>query len=183
MRGLASKLEGTEISSATTATASFENSPRPQTPNDDFSDRETTLKKYKKAIDELRKAIKIRKGPWNSFEFEKLCDEPDCLDDLRLRNNINAVLISCEASINDRKGWSKFIHAVECVFKALSPPVKNILIAMKGAQSVMPFSLFDLPFNQCVDTFDKSIWRSVQRSISLNHRSFIMNQILIVDCR
>ena len=173
---LASRLKRAQISSPTTATTSSEGNPHPQTLNDDYSDRDMTLKKYKTAVDQLKKAIEIRKGPWNSFDFEKLSDEPDHLDDLQFRNKINAVVISWEPSINDRKGWSKFTYAVECVFTALSPLVKNLLMASQGAQSVIASSLFDSHFNPCVDTFAESIWHNMQRSLSLNNGSPVVSQ-------
>ena len=76
---------------------------------------------------------------WGSFDFEELSNEPEGFDDLQFKNKINAVFVSRETSIKDRKGWSKFTYAVECVFTALSPLAKNFLMTIKDAQSVIPF--------------------------------------------
>ena len=110
-----------------------------QTVDNDYNDRQRVEKRYKKAADELREAIKIRKGSWASFDLEELGDGHEGLDDSQFKNMINGVLVSRETSIKDRKGWSKFMNAVECVFTALSPATKNLLNATKDAQSVIPF--------------------------------------------
>ena len=99
-----------------------------QVSNTDYNDRQLAQIRYKEAADRLKEAIKIRKGPWRSFDFEELSGEPEGFDDSQFKNKINAVLISRESSINDRKGWSKFTYAVECVFTAFSPFAKNFLI-------------------------------------------------------
>ena len=48
------------------------------------------------------------------------------------------MLAARESSIKDRKGWSTFTYAVECVFTALSPFAKNFLTVAKDAQAVFP---------------------------------------------
>ena len=103
----------------------------------DYNDKQLVEKRYLKAVDELKEAIKIRKGPWESFNFEDLSNEPEGVDDSQFKNKINTVLLSHQASIKDRKGWSKLMYAVECVFTAISPLVKNLLLATQGAQSVI----------------------------------------------
>ena len=140
-RRLASKLKGREIPSPATSPTSSQDNQASQAVNNDYNDRQLALNRYRKAVDQLKEAIKIRKGSWGSSDFEELIDEPEGFDDSQFKNKINTILISRETSIKDRKGWSKFTNAVECVFTALSPLAKNFLMATKDAQSVMPFSL------------------------------------------
>jgi hypothetical protein len=106
--------------------------------DNDYNDRQQVEKRYKKAADQLRNAIKIRKGSWAPFDLE-LSSEPEGLDESQFKNAINAALLSRETSIKDKKGWSKLMNAVESVFTALSPITKNLLSASQGAQSVIPF--------------------------------------------
>ena len=120
---------------------SSQDSQASQAVNTDYNDRQRALNRYKKAVEQLKEAIKIRKGPWDSFDFEEFNDEPEGFDDSQFKNKINAILISRETSIKDRKGWSKFTYAVEYVFTAFSPFAKNLLMVTKNAQSVMPFNL------------------------------------------
>src|SRR5271169_4387056 len=141
---LRSRLKGEETTPPKTTPTSSEDSQGSQAVNTDYNDRQLAVNRYKKAVDELKEAIKIRKGPGDPFDFEKFNDEPEDFDDSQFKNKVNAILISREASIKDRKGWSKFTYAVEYVFTALSPLAKNLLTATKGAQSVMPILvLFD----------------------------------------
>src|SRR5271167_4637864 len=134
-----SRLKGREIPlPATSPTSSKDN--QTQAVDDDYDDRQLTLDRYSKAVDQLKEAIKIRKGSWSSFDFEELSDEPEGLDDSQFKNKINAIMVLRETSIKDKKGWSKFTYAVECVFTALSPIAKNFLKATQGAQSVIPFN-------------------------------------------
>ena len=139
-RRWASRLKEREIQSPTTSPASSQDNQASQAVNNDYNDRQQAVNRYKKAAEQLKEAIKIRKRLWGSFDFEELSNEPEGFDDSEFKNKINAVLTLRESSINDRKGWSKFTYAVECVFTAFSPFAKNFLIATKDAQSVMPFS-------------------------------------------
>ena len=136
-RRLRSRLKGEETSPPKTTSTSSQDSQGSQAVNTDYNDRQLALNRYRKAVDELKEAIKIRKGPWDAFDFDEFNDEPEDFDDSQFKNKINAMLISRETSIKDRKGWSKFTYAVEYVFTALSPLAKNLLTATKGAQSVM----------------------------------------------
>ena len=137
---MASRLKGRETPSPTTTATSSQGNQTSQVVNNDYNDRQRAQIRYKEAADQLKEAIKIRKGPWGSFDFEELSGEPEGFDDSQFKNKINAILISRETSIKDRKGWSKFTYAVECVFTAFSPFAKNFLMVAKNAQSVMPFS-------------------------------------------
>ena len=139
-RRLASRLKGREIPSPATSPTSSQDNQASQAVNNDYDDRQQAVNRYQEAAEQLKEAIKIRKGLWGSFDLEELSNEPGGFDDSQFKNKINAVLTLRESSIKDRKGWSKFTYAVECVFTAFSPFAKNFLIATKGAQSVMPFT-------------------------------------------
>jgi hypothetical protein len=139
-RRLASRLKGRGRPSPATSPTSSQDNQTSQAVNDDYNDRQLALNRYGEAVDKLKEAIKIRKGSWGSFDFEELSDEPECLDDSQFKNKINAIMVLRETSIKDRKGWSKFTYAVECVFTALSPIAKNFLMATKGAQDVIPIN-------------------------------------------
>ena len=120
-----------------TATVSSQRNQTSQIVSDDYNDRQRVQSRYKEAAIQLKDAIKIRKGPWGSFDFEELSGEPKGFDDAQFKNKINAALISREMSIKDRKGWSKLTYAVECVFTAFSPFAKNFLTVAKNSQSVL----------------------------------------------
>lgn len=141
-RGLASKLKSRKATSpatsqTTAATSSQNNQSQACQPlNNNYDDRQRAQIRYKEAATELNEAIKIRKGLWGSFDLEELSGEPEGLDDAQFKNKINETLISRETSIKDRKGWSKFTYAVECVFTALSPFAKSFLQVANNAQSV-----------------------------------------------
>src|SRR5438045_3487772 len=137
-RRLASRLKGQHTPSPITSPMSSQDNHASQAVNNNYNDQQQAINRYKKAAEQLKEAIKIRKGPWGSFDFEELIGEPES-DDSQFKNKINAVLASREKLINDRNRWSKFTHAVECVFTAFSPFAKNFIIATKDAQSVMPF--------------------------------------------
>src|SRR5438876_6586181 len=140
LRRLASRLKRRETPSRATTPTSSRNNQASQAVNNDYDDRQLALNRYRKAADQLKEAINIRKDSWGSSDFEELSDEPEGFDDSQFKNKINAILISQETSIKDRNGWSKLTYAVECVFTALSPFAKNFLMATKDAQTVMPFS-------------------------------------------
>ena len=137
-----SKLKGRETSSQPASATSSQDNQASPTVNIDYNDRQQVEKRYNEAVNQLREAIKIRKGSWGSFDLEGIIDEPERHDDSLFKNKINAVLMSREASVKDKNGWSKFKYAVECIFTAFSPLVKNVLLATKDAQSVVPISPF-----------------------------------------
>ena len=110
----------------------------PQEANTNYNDRQLAQARYKEAANRLKKAIEVRRGSWDSFDFEELTGEPERFDDPQFKNKINTVLMSRKTSIQDRKGWTKFTYAVECVFTAFSPFAKNFLTVAKDAQSVIP---------------------------------------------
>lgn len=157
-------------STATSPTSSKDNQ-APQAEDPDYNDRELALSRYRKAASRLKDAIKIRKGVWSAFNFDELCDEPEDLDDSQFKNKINAVFGSQEMSVKDKKGWSKFTYAVECVFTALSPFAKNFLMATQGAQSVLSFqNLFiGVLIIVYIDSIIESIWCDLQCSLSFNN--------------
>ena len=109
---------------------------------DEYNDGQLARNRYNEAARRLKDAIKIRKGPWNSLDFEQLSCEPEDFDELQFKNKINAVFKSWETSIKDRTGWVKLTYAVECVFTAFSPFAKNFLTVAANAQSVIPFIPF-----------------------------------------
>jgi hypothetical protein len=111
-----------------------------QVAKNEYNDRQLAQIRYKEAANRLKEVLKIRKGPWGSFDFEELSDEPEHFDDLQFKNKINAVIMSWETSIKDRRGWVKFTYAVECVFTAFSHFAKNFLTVAKDAQAVTPLT-------------------------------------------
>ena len=140
LKRLASRLKGRP--SPITSPALSQDNQASHAVNNDYDDRQRVQIKYEEAANDLKEAIKIRRDQWGSLDFEELSGEPEGFDDSQFKNKINAALISRETSIKDRKGWSKFTNAVECVFSAFSPFAKNFLMVAKDAQAVMPFSRF-----------------------------------------
>jgi hypothetical protein len=93
-----------------------------------------TLERYEKAKDQLRRALKVRRNDWGSFEFPDLDrisekEEPD-----KLQTEIDKVL---DARI---KSAAQFTAkgVVKQIFMALSPFAKNFLTVASAAQSVSP---------------------------------------------
>ena len=103
----------------------------------EYNDGQLAQTRYKEAASRLKEVIQIRKGPWQSLDLEEFDCEPGGFNDSQLKTKINAVLISREKSIKDRKGWAKLTYAVECVFTAFSPFAKNFLTVAVNAQSVI----------------------------------------------
>ena len=100
----------------------------------DYDDKQRAQLRYDEAAAELKEAIKHQKG----LDFENLGGGP--FDDLQFKKKLHAMLTARESSIKDRKGWSTFTDAVECVFTALSPFAKNFLTVARDAQQVTPFN-------------------------------------------
>jgi hypothetical protein len=168
-RRLASKLGGRETPRPTVAASSHGNQDQTsQVIKNDYNDRQRAQTRYKETADQLKEAIKSRSG-LSSFDFEELTGEPEGFDDSQFKSKINAILTSREASIKDRKGWSKFTYAVECVFTAFSPFAKNFLTVAKNAQSVMTCLIVIFLISMYVDTRAESIWFDLRRSLSLNN--------------
>src|SRR5271169_3905103 len=88
-RRLASRLKGRDIPSPITSPTSSQESQDSQAVNNDYNDRQRAMNKYQKAGEQLKEAIKLRKGPWGSFDFEELSKEPEGIDDLQFKNKIN----------------------------------------------------------------------------------------------
>lgn len=139
-RRLGLSLRGREIASPATAIATAQGNQTSQVVNKDYNDRQRSQIRYKEAAKELKEAIKVRNS-LGSFDFEELSGEPESFNDSQFKNKINTMLISRETSIKDRKGWSKFKNTVECVFTALSPFSKNLLIISRDAQWVTLLAL------------------------------------------
>jgi hypothetical protein len=173
---LVSRLRGRETASTTTSPTSTGENQAPQSENTVYNDRELALSRYRKAASQLKEAIKIRKGVWSAFDFDEFCDEPEDIDDSQFKNKINTVFGSQETSIKDKKGWSKFTYAVECVFTALSPFAKNFLMATQGTQSVLPFHhlFICILIIVYIDTIIQSIWCDLQRSLAFNNGSHVV---------
>jgi len=147
-----------------------------QVANTDYNDRHLVQIRYEEAANSLKEAIKIRKGSWGPFDFEELSGEPEGFDDSQFKNKINAVFLSREASIKDRKGWSKFTHAVECIFTAFSPFAKNFLVIAQTAQSVIspePCLIYSYS-NRHIDTCSESIRLNLRWSLSVNNGCAIL---------
>jgi len=142
--------------------------------NHEYNDGQLAQNRYNEAASRLKEVIKIRKGPWDSFDFEEeFSHEPEGFDDSQFKNKINAVCKSRETSIKDRKGWSKFAYAIECVFTAFSPFAKNFLIIANNAQSVLPLIPVchsNLRADTCIEPVRFNLWWS----LSLNNGILIL---------
>ena len=68
-------------------------------------------------------------------------------DDAALRRNVDAVLKAREKSIADKRGWSKFGHAIESIYTIFSPFAKNFLtVAIAVCHSSLAFALISRRF-------------------------------------
>jgi hypothetical protein len=104
-----------------------------------LSDTERTLERYKKAIEQIKKALELRRDEWEHFElsgFDSLTSVGE--GDLKtLQLQIDRVLDSRNKAAQNRTTWQKSKHIVEQVFMALAPCMKIIFsLAQQSAQVI-----------------------------------------------
>ena len=177
MSRFTSRLKGWKRSPPTTSHCGVESKTSQEAGGNDYNDRQRAQIKYVEAATQLKTAIRIRKGSWDSFnfDFEELSGEPEGFDDSQFKNKINEVCKSRETSIKDRKGWSKFAYAIECVFTAFSPFAKNFLIIANNAQSVLPLIPVchsNLRADTCVEPVRFNLWWSLSLNNGILIRKF-----------
>lgn len=97
--------------------------------------------RFQKAKENLVQALKLRRTTWGTFEVPQLKDNSDKDITTQLRVELDKQLDSYQNTVNDASLLSKAKSAIERVFRATSPFIKNFLLVAVHAESV-PNSLF-----------------------------------------
>jgi hypothetical protein len=95
--------------------------------DDPYGDTKRTLARYKRALDELKEALKKARGNWKAFQFPELEALPENADFSTIRQAINKVFEAREASVKNPSRWARCKRVVEIVYTAVSPFLRNVL--------------------------------------------------------
>ena len=90
---------------------------------------------YNTAIRKLKKALKVRRNEWGSFEFPEL-DALSEQDIWKIQTEVDKVLTTRRKSLEDPKGWLKCKAIMEHAFMAFTPFAKNALNVAGAANAV-----------------------------------------------
>jgi hypothetical protein len=106
------------------------------------SDRKRTIERYVEASKFLEQTVKGQTGRWKAFDFPELKGEPISPNDSQFKERINIALESRKEAVGDETAWGKCKGVVQCVFNALAPVSKNLLIIAKEGSAVYKSSLY-----------------------------------------
>jgi len=106
-----------------------------------YGDQERTLERYREATKLLEDTVKGCSKEWGVFDFPELKGEPESVDDSGFKDKIDTVLRNRRDAVKDRTALGKCGHALQRMFTAFSPFVKNFLTIASQGQSVLA-SLF-----------------------------------------
>jgi hypothetical protein len=122
---------------------------------DASGDRERTEARYKEAVEQLQKSVKLSRKNWETFEipdFKNLADVTDPIP--QLQEDIKKTLDARKEDFKDQSFWSKSKRITERIFTTISPFAKNFLFVAKEGSSVFPVEDF---FTDLIDVSVKSI--------------------------
>ena len=123
---------------------------------DRSGDRERTERRYKEAVEQLKKSVKLPRENWETFDipdFKNLADVTDPIP--QLQDDIKKTLDARKDAFKDQSFWSKSKRITEGIFTAISPFAKNFLFVAKEGSSVLPVEDF---FTDLVVVSVKSVW-------------------------
>jgi len=102
-------------------------------------DRERTEKRYKDAVDQLQRSIKLPRKNWEAFAIPDFKDFPDVTNPIpQLQVDIEKTMNARAASIRDPGFWSTTKRVTERIFTAITPLAKNVLFVAKEGSNVCP---------------------------------------------
>jgi hypothetical protein len=113
--------------------------PPPADRTDLSGDRETTEKRYREAVEQLKKSVKLPRKNWEAFDipdFKNLCDVNNPIP--QLQEDIKKTLDAKKEAFNDPSFWSKSKRVTETIFTAITPFAKNVLLVAKEGSNVFP---------------------------------------------
>src|SRR5271170_4167528 len=121
----------TIASVATSPTATLSATPQ----LDRSGDRERTETRYRKAVEELQKSVKLPRKNWEGFEIPKLKTLADVINPVpQLQEDIKKTLDARASSFNDPGFWATSKRVTEKIFTAVTPFAINFLsVANEGS--------------------------------------------------
>jgi len=102
------------------------------------SDTVRTLERYQKAVENMKKALELRRDDWEHFELSQFDSIPfgDQKDIEAFQLQIDRVLESRATAVKDPTKSKKAKHVMESCFRALAPFLKNVLYVGQSASQV-----------------------------------------------
>jgi hypothetical protein len=114
-------------------------SPPPVVRADHAGDRENTEKRYREAMEQLKKSVKLPRKNWEAFDipdFKNLADVNNPIP--QLQEDIKKTLDAKQEAFKDPSFWSKSKRVTEKIFTAITPFAKNVLLVAKEGSNVFP---------------------------------------------
>ena len=127
---------------------------------DPSGDRERTEGRYKEAVKELKKSVKLPRKNWEAFEIPDFKDLGDLNDPIpQLREDIKKTLDARKDDFKDQSFWSMGKRVTERIFTAISPFAKNVLSVVKDGSNVFRVENFftDIVV-ACVESMRLVMW-------------------------
>jgi hypothetical protein len=133
-------------------------------------DREKTEKRYREAVEELKKSVKLPRKNWEAFDipdFKNLADVNNPIP--QLQEDIKKTLDAKKEAFKDPSFWSKSKRVTETIFMAITPFAKNVLLVAKEGSNVFPVSNLKHFTDLRVDCSIKSIRLALWWIAPFNH--------------
>ena len=112
--------------------------PPPPVDRTDLSgDREKTEIRYREAMEQLKKSVKLPRKNWETFDipdFKNLADVNNPIP--QLQEDIKKTLDAKKKAFKDPSFWSKSKRVTETIFTAITPFAKNVLHVAKEGSNV-----------------------------------------------
>jgi hypothetical protein len=107
----------------------------PETQVDPSGDRERTEKRYRKAVEQLHKSVKLPRKNWEAFEIPDFKNLADVINPIpQLQEDIKKTLDARASSFKDPRFWSTSKRVAEKIFTAITPFAINFLsVANEGS--------------------------------------------------
>ena len=107
----------------------------PETQLDPSGDRERTEKRYREAVEQLHKSVKLPRKNWEAFEFPEFKNLADVINPIpQLQEDIKKTLDARASSFKDPRFWSTSKRVAEKIFTAITPFAINFLsVANEGS--------------------------------------------------
>jgi len=157
------------VSDGVAAISTSPPAPAPVARADHASDRENTENRYREAVKQLKKSVKLPRKNWETFDipdFKNLADVNNPIP--QLQEDIKKTLDAKKDAFEDPSFWSKSKRVTEKIFTAITPFAKNVLLVAKEGSNV--FSVEKL-LTDLVGFGAESIWLALWWIAPFNHGS------------
>ena len=169
------------VSSSTEISRSMPISVPPVALVDLSGDNERTEKRYREAVEELKKSVKLPRKNWEAFDvpdFNNLTYVTNPI--LQLQEDIKKTLEARQASFQDKSFWAMRRRQAEKVFTAISPLTKNVLSVAKEGSNVF---LFKVVTHADEDIYIKSVWLVIWWASTFDYGMLHWTSFNHLDCR